>query len=128
MRFGNHEVTKNTKRFREFLEPLYLLVRFRLVSATLIVMDLKNPKLIYLKAGLFLLAGCLSGGMLLWEHASLRLATLLVICVWCFARAYYFAFYVVERYVDASFRFAGLGSFVAYLIRQRRSRVNWGLR
>jgi len=33
-----------------------------------------------------------------------------------FARAYYFAFYVIERYVD---RFSGLWSCVRYLCSQR---------
>ena len=33
---------------------------------------------------------------------------------WGFCRAYYFAFYVIEKYVDRRFRFSGLGSFVKY--------------
>jgi hypothetical protein len=28
--------------------------------------------------------------------------------VWAFARAYYFCFYVIERYVDSRFRFSGI--------------------
>ena len=47
-------------------------------------------------------------------------AALLAICIWAFARAYYFAFYVIERYVDPSFRFSGLWSCVLYLRRRRR--------
>jgi hypothetical protein len=42
-------------------------------------------------------------------------AVLLAIAVWCFCRAYYFAFYVIEKYVDPTFRFSGLGSAVRYL-------------
>jgi len=45
---------------------------------------------------------------------------LLCIAVWCFARAYYFAFYVIEHYIDPTYKFAGLTSFVAYLLRKRR--------
>ena len=83
--------------------------------------DLTNPRLIYLKGGLFLLAGILSAGIILYENPTLKLATLLAITIWCFARAYYFAFYVVQHYVDPGYRFAGLGSFAAYLLRRRRS-------
>ena len=41
------------------------------------------------------------------------------VTVWCFARAYDFAFYVIGHYVDPSFKFAGLGSFVRYLWKRR---------
>lgn len=85
--------------------------------------DITNPKLLYAKGLLFLLGGVLAGGLLIAEHPSLRVAFLLVVAVWCFARAYYFAFYVIEHYIDPRFRFAGLGDFVRYLW-QRRSRNN----
>jgi hypothetical protein len=32
----------------------------------------------------------------------------MIIAVWCFCRLYYFAFHVIEHYVDASYRFSGL--------------------
>ena len=35
-------------------------------------------------------------------------------------RAYYFAFYVIERYADPSFKFSGLWSFVRYLTTRHR--------
>ncbi len=85
--------------------------------------DITNPKLIYLKGFLFLLAALLAAAALLLEHPSLRAALLLAIAVGCFARFYYFAFYVIEHYVDSSYRFAGLGSFILYLVRlQRRNK------
>ena len=83
--------------------------------------DITSPKLIYLKGFLFLLAALMATAGLLLEHPSLRVALLLGIAVWCFARFYYFAFYVIEHYVDSSYRFAGLGAFVVYLLRQRKS-------
>jgi hypothetical protein len=46
---------------------------------------------------------------------------LLAIAVWSFARFYCFLFYVIEHYVDPGFRFAGLWSFVRYLMRRRRA-------
>jgi hypothetical protein len=82
-------------------------------------MDLTRPSLLYLKGGLFVLTGCLAGGLLLWDAPTVRDAALLAVCVWAFARAYYFAFYVVQHYVDPGFRFAGLGSFARYLWRRR---------
>jgi hypothetical protein len=81
--------------------------------------DLTNPKLIYAKAVLFLLCGLAAAGLLLAEHPTLRAAFLLVIAIWCFCRAYYFAFYVIEHYVDPSYKFAGLGSFLRYLMLRR---------
>ena len=81
--------------------------------------DLTHPKLLYAKGILFLLAGILSAAALLAEAPTIRVALLLALTVWCFARAYYFAFYVIERYVDPSYRFAGLASFVLYLSRAR---------
>ena len=83
--------------------------------------DLKDARLIYLKGFLFLLAGALAAGTLLLEHGSLRVAFLLAVSIWAFARFYYFAFYVIEHYVDPGYRFAGLGSFALYLLRRHRA-------
>ena len=81
--------------------------------------DLKNPKLIYAKGILFLFLGFLAAGTLLVLHPDWRAALLLVLSVWAFSRFYYFAFYVIEHYVDPGFKFAGLGAFVAYLLKKR---------
>jgi hypothetical protein len=83
-------------------------------------MDLTNPKLIYLKGLLFLLTGLIACAIILLEYPSLKLALLLTLAIWCFARAYYFAFYVIQHYVDPTYRFAGLYSFARYLLRHRR--------
>ena len=56
--------------------------------------------------------GLLASGLLIAEHPTAKVALLLALAVWSFARAYYFAFYVVEHYVDPSYRFAGLIDFV----------------
>jgi hypothetical protein len=44
---------------------------------------------------------------------------LLALTIWCFARAYYFAFYVIQHYVDPGYRFAGLADFARYVLRKR---------
>ncbi len=80
--------------------------------------DLKNPKVIWAKGVLFLVLGMISAGLLIAETLSLRIVALLAITVWAFCRAYYFAFYVIEHYVDSKFRFAGLVDFVRYAMRR----------
>ncbi|MFT7632083.1 MAG: hypothetical protein ACI87E_003132 [Mariniblastus sp.] len=85
--------------------------------------DLKNPRWIYFKGGLFLLAGCVSVLLLWLDHPSLKAIVLTSIAVWCFCRFYYFAFYVIEHYVDSDFRFAGLVDFAKYIFKQRKSEI-----
>ena len=82
--------------------------------------DLKSHRAIIAKGFLFLMAGLLAAGLLLADQPSLRTVLLLVLCVWCFCRFYYFAFYVIQHYVDPEFRFAGLGNFLVYLLRRKR--------
>jgi hypothetical protein len=81
--------------------------------------DLQNPKLMWLKAGLFLLLGGASLALVWLDAPTLKTAGLLVLAVWSFCRAYYFGFYVLERYVDPGFKFSGLGSLAAYLLRRK---------
>ena len=81
--------------------------------------DLKNPRWMYLKAGLFLLAGSMAGAGLLLSAPSLTNLFLLLCVIVSFSRFYYFCFYVIERYIDPSFRFAGLTSVARYLWARR---------
>lgn len=83
--------------------------------------DLKNPKLIYAKGFLFLFCGVTASVLILLEHPTLKLGCLLVLAVWCFARFYYFAFYVIEHYVDHTYKFSGLWSFFKYMLARRKS-------
>jgi len=82
--------------------------------------DLTNSSTIKVKGVLFLLMGSLSAILLLCDAPSLRNVLLLCIAVWSFCRFYYFAFYVIERYVDPSYRFSGLYSFACYMFRKRK--------
>jgi hypothetical protein len=77
--------------------------------------DLTDPRLLYLKGGLFLLLGTLAAALLLGDAPQLRTMALLAITVWAFARAYYFAFYVLERYVEPSLRFPGVVAAISHL-------------
>jgi len=82
--------------------------------------DLQSTKAMWLKGWLFLLIGLMTAAMLLVENWSWRNALLLALCVWGFCRAYYFAFYVIERWVEPGFKFSGLGHFVAYWWRRKK--------
>ena len=88
--------------------------------------DLQNPRLIYLKGALFLLCGTLSAAILLAQSPHWQTMVLLVLTVWSFSRFYYFAFYVIQHYVDDSFRFAGLWDFAKYCWRSRAGKVGHG--
>ena len=88
--------------------------------------DIKNVRLLWLKFGLFVLLGVLASTIALCLFPSLRLALLMAIAVWAFCRAYYFAFYVIGHYVDPSFRFAGLGSFLRYAIKHSKDSESEG--
>ena len=85
-----------------------------------IVTEIKSPTLIYLKGTLFLMLGVLASVLLLLQAPNISVALLLGLCVWAFCRFYYFAFYVIHHYVDATYRFAGLMSFLCYAIGKRR--------
>ena len=82
--------------------------------------DLKDARWIYAKGFLFLAIGLLSALLLILEHPTLKITALLLLCVWSFCRCYYFAFYVIQHYVDGQYRFAGLSSFVGYLWKKLR--------
>src|SRR5947209_12789244 len=84
------------------------------------VKDLTSPKWIKLKGMLFLAIGILSSLLLLLQYPDWHVALLLVISIWCFCRFYYFAFYVIQHYVDSTYRFSGLWSFAGYLLQRKR--------
>ena len=82
--------------------------------------ELTDVRWIKFKGILFLLVGVLAAILLVLEEPTLKVTALLLIALWCFCRAYYFAFYVLEKYVDPTFRFSGLGSAVKFLCVRRK--------
>ena len=76
--------------------------------------NLTNPRIIWLKGGLFVGLGLLASTLLIAQLPDFRHTALLLIAVWAFCRAYYFAFYVIEHYVDPTYRFSGLLHFARY--------------
>ncbi|SMP71506.1 hypothetical protein SAMN06265222_11462 [Neorhodopirellula lusitana] len=84
--------------------------------------DLESKTVIFAKAGLFLLLGLVSGFLLISSILSIRNLILLGLTIWSFCRCYYFAFYVIEHYVDTNYRFTGLWDFAKYIFNRKRKR------
>ena len=82
--------------------------------------DLTSAAWIKVKGILFLLLGISAAALLVWESPSWKVAGLLALAIWCFCRFYYFAFYVIEKYVDPGYKFSGLWSFAKYLLQSRK--------
>lgn len=78
--------------------------------------DIKSPRWLYAKAGLLLFLGVFAGVLLIIEAGSWSAVAFYLISVWAFCRAYYFAFYVVQQYIDPRYRFAGLWDFTCYAL------------
>jgi len=83
--------------------------------------DITSRKWLYVKGALFLITGLFASVLLLIESPTLLTAFLLIVAVWSFCRLYYFAFYVIEHYIDPQYKFAGLTDFVRYVWRRRWS-------
>ena len=84
--------------------------------------DLQSGWAMGLKAGLFVLIGVVSSGLILAQMPEWRIALLLVLAIWAFCRAYYFAFYVIEHYLDPNFGYAGLIAAVRHWWARRPGR------
>ena len=84
--------------------------------------DITSPRLLYLKGALFVVLGLTASALLLFERPTLKVALLLGIAIWAFARAYYFAFYVIDHYIDPHSRYAGLFDFFRRRDRSRNHR------
>ena len=83
-------------------------------------MDLKSPRLIRLKAFLFLLIAAGASVLLILRTPEAISVLLLGLALWAACRCYYFAFYVLHHYVDPSFRYSGLLSLVRYLFQRKK--------
>ena len=82
--------------------------------------DLKSKKWIVAKGVLFAGIVVITIALILFETPSVKLAALLTVLVWASCRFYYFLFYVLERYVDPTMRYAGIIALVASIRRRRR--------
>ena len=86
-----------------------------------ILSDIKSEPLLWIKAALMaaLGIGCIA-------YTAMRLGwptgALVVIGAWALCRAYYFAFYVIEKYADPTYRYDGLWDFAKYALGRARGR------
>lgn len=72
------------------------------------------------KGMLFAAIARLAATLILLEKPSVTRAVLLALLVWAWCRFYYVLFYVLERYVDPTLRYAGMVAMLAALRRRRR--------
>ncbi|MFK7884554.1 MAG: hypothetical protein AB8F26_10275 [Phycisphaerales bacterium] len=70
----------------------------------------------YAKAVGFVVILLLAGGLILDRSPRFTTFLLLLCVIWASARVYYFCFYVVERYIDPGYRFAGVLGAVKHVI------------
>lgn len=82
--------------------------------------DLSNPVWIHVKGWLFFLLAVIASVGLLVQVLSWQNVALLAIALWAACRWYYYMFYVIEKYVDSEFKFAGLTSVLRYLATKKR--------
>lgn len=84
--------------------------------------DLTSKKWIVAKGVMFAAIALIASAIVWLEAPSLRIAALLAVIAWSSARFYYFLFYVLERYVDPTMRYAGVLDLLMGM-RQRRQRL-----
>ena len=80
--------------------------------------DINKVWLLYLKAFLLFLTGFISSILLVLLNFNFKTIVLLLLAIWGFCRAYYFAFYVIQHYVDPNYKFSGLIDFAKYSIKK----------
>jgi hypothetical protein len=83
--------------------------------------DLSHPIALRVKGALFALLALLAAALLILESPTWRTVVLVCVLAWAAARTYYFLFYVLERYADPSFRYAGIVALIAGVVRGRRN-------
>lgn len=76
--------------------------------------DIKSARLLYVKGFLFLVLGLMASANILLLLPRWDVLASLALAIWAFSRSYYFAFYVIEHYIDPTFKFAGLSSVARY--------------
>jgi len=84
--------------------------------------DLTSRIWIVVKGVMFALIALTTATLILAEMPTAKLAVLLTMLVWASCRFYYFLFYVLERYIDPTMRYAGLVDLLMGM-RQRRQKL-----
>jgi hypothetical protein len=82
--------------------------------------DIKSSRLLYIKAFLFLFLGIGSAVGLIIRSPDWETIFLVAAAVWGFSRFYFFAFYVLENYIDDDYKFSSLSHFVVYIMQKKK--------
>ena len=85
--------------------------------------NIKKVWLLYLKGFLLFLTGFISSLFLVLLNFNFKTIILLLLAIWGFCRAYYFAFYVIQNYIDPTYKFSGLIDFAKYSIKKGKSNL-----
>ncbi|MBN8611627.1 MAG: hypothetical protein J0L92_13625 [Deltaproteobacteria bacterium] len=83
--------------------------------------DLTSKTWIVAKGVMFAVIAILAAAIVWLEAPNLRVAFLLALLAWSSARFYYFLFYVLERYVDPTMRYAGVLDLLMGMRQRRRT-------
>ena len=84
--------------------------------------DLRSKRWIVAKGVMFAVIALAAAALILSEMPSPRMTALVALLVWASCRFYYFLFYVLERYVDPTMRYAGLFDLLMGM-KERRTRM-----
>ena len=85
--------------------------------------DLQSKRWIIAKGIAFLGIAVVAAALILFESQSVRTAALLALLVWAACRFYYFLFYVLQRYVDPTLRYASIIALVRTVLAKRSRSV-----
>ncbi len=88
--------------------------------------DLTDPRWMLVKAVGFVVIGFAACGLILLAAPRWDIAAFLALAIWAFARAYYFAFYVIEHYADPGYSYDGLISAIRHLRKIRKDTIRNG--
>ena len=77
-----------------------------------------SPRWIVVKGLLFLIILLGSSGLVIFLDERWPRVVALLCVIWSSSRLYYFFFYVIEKYLDDSFRFTGLWSAIQHLMKK----------
>jgi len=83
--------------------------------------DLRSKNWIVAKGVMFALISAISGTLILLQWPSWRQAGLIALLVWASCRFYYFLFYVLEKYVDPTMRYAGILDLISGMRARRKA-------
>lgn len=83
--------------------------------------DLKSKKWIVAKGVMFFAIAVIASALIWIEIPTFKTALLLAVLIWASCRFYYFIFYVLERYVDPTMRYAGLLDLLLGMRQRQRS-------